>query len=182
MKKYFLSINLLLLTTLISAQIDTSSTLYKTIKEKDSLLFNIGFNTCDISQFKKLVSDDFEFYHDKAGITNSKSDFVLGIENGLCKLNYKPKRVLDKKSLELYPLKQNGVLYGVIQNGTHRFYAIEKNKDEYQKEQEADQFEGNQFGINGTPGFVLGTQLISGAQPTNVFTQLIDAELSRLNK
>jgi CubicO group peptidase (beta-lactamase class C family) len=131
MKKYFLSIRLLLLTTIISAQIDTSTTLYKTIKEKDSLLFNIGFNTCDITQFKKLVSDNFEFYHDKAGITNSKSDFVIGIENGLCKLNYKPKRVLDKKSLEIYPLKQNGVLYGVIQNGTHRFYAIEKNKEEY---------------------------------------------------
>jgi CubicO group peptidase (beta-lactamase class C family) len=131
MKKYFLLINLLLLTTLISAQIDTSTTLYKTIKEKDSLLFNIGFNTCDITPFKKLVSDNFEFYHDKAGITNSKSKFIEGIENGLCKLDYKPKRVLDKKALEIYPLKQNGVLYGVIQNGIHRFYAIEKNKEEY---------------------------------------------------
>ncbi len=131
MKKYFLLINLLLLTTLITAQVDKSSGLHKTIKEKDSLLFNIGFNNCDITQFKKLVSDNFEFYHDQAGITNSKSKFILGIENELCKLDYKPKRVLDKKSLEIYPLKKNGVLYGAIETGIHSFYAIEKDKEEY---------------------------------------------------
>ena len=113
------------------AQVEKSSNLHKTIKEIDSLLFNIGFNTCDITLFKKLVSDDFEFYHDQAGITSSKSEFILGIENGLCKLDYKPKRVLDEKSLEIYPLKKNGVLYGAIENGIHSFYAIEKNKEEY---------------------------------------------------
>ena len=77
MKKYFLLINLLLLTTFITSQVKKSSKLYKTIKEKDSLLFNIGFNTCDITQFKNLVSDNFEFYHDQAGITNSKSEDKL---------------------------------------------------------------------------------------------------------
>jgi CubicO group peptidase (beta-lactamase class C family) len=131
MKKYFLLINLLFLTTLITAQVDKTSELHKLIKEKDSLLFNIGFNTCDIRQFKKLVSDNFKFYHDQVGITNSKSEFILGIENGLCKLDYKPKRVLDKKSLEIFPLKKNGVLYGAIETGIHSFYAIEKNKEEY---------------------------------------------------
>tara|TARA_B110000208_G_C11755904_1_gene425166 strand:- start:199 stop:1698 length:1500 start_codon:yes stop_codon:yes gene_type:complete len=113
------------------SQLEKSSELYITIKEKDSLLFNIGFNTCDITQFEKLVSDNFEFYHDQAGITNSKSEFILGIENGLCKLDYKPKRVLDEKSLEIFPLKKNGILYGAIETGTHSFYAIEKNKEEY---------------------------------------------------
>lgn len=81
MKKHFLSITLLLLSTLISAQIEQSSELYKTIKEKDSLLFNVGFNTCDISQLKNLVSENFEFYHDQSGITNSKTDFLRSIEN-----------------------------------------------------------------------------------------------------
>jgi len=131
MKKHFLLLNLLLLTTLVNAQVDKTSELYKIIKEKDSLLFNIGFNTCNITQFKKIVSDDFEFYHDQAGITTSKSEFIKGIENGLCKLDYKPKRVLDKESLEIYPLKRNGVLYGAIETGIHSFYAIEKNKAEY---------------------------------------------------
>lgn len=131
MKKHFALIILLLISIVSTAQVDKTTELYNIIKEKDSLLFNIGFNNCDITQFKKLVSPDFEFYHDQAGITNSKSEFILGIENGLCKLAYKPKRVLDEKSLEIYPLKKNGVLYGAIETGIHSFYAIEKNKEEY---------------------------------------------------
>jgi hypothetical protein len=38
-------------------QVDKTSALYKTIKEKDSLLFNLGFNNCDIKQFENLVSE-----------------------------------------------------------------------------------------------------------------------------
>lgn len=131
MKKHFILIPLFLLTILANAQVEKSSELYKTIKEKDSLLFNIGFNNCDIIQFKNLVSDNFEFYHDQSGITKSKSEFIQSIENGLCKLDYKPKRVIDEKSLDIFPLNNNGVLYGAIQTGEHSFYAIEKNKTEY---------------------------------------------------
>jgi CubicO group peptidase (beta-lactamase class C family) len=131
MKKQFLFIPFLLLTTLMTAQVEKSAELYKTIKEKDSLLFNIGFNDCDIAQFEKLVSDDFEFYHDQAGPTKSKSEFIHGIENGLCKLAYKPKRVLDEESLEVYPLMKNEEIYGAIETGIHNFYAIEENKEEY---------------------------------------------------
>jgi len=131
MKKHFILIPLLFITILVNAQVEKSSKLYKTIKEKDSLLFNIGFNNCDIIQFKELVSDNFEFYHDQAGITKSKAEFIQSIENGLCKLDYKPKRLIDEKSLDIFPLNNNGVLYGAIQTGTHSFYAIEKNKEEY---------------------------------------------------
>jgi len=46
------------------SQEEKNSALYKTIISKDSLLFNVGFNTCDISQFENLLSDDFEFYYD----------------------------------------------------------------------------------------------------------------------
>ena len=57
---------------------------------------------------------------------------------------------------------------------------MDKNKAEYQKEQDTDKAEGARFGINGTPGFIIGTQVISGAQPTDVFTQIIDAELNKV--
>ena len=56
---------------------------------------------------------------------------------------------------------------------------MESKKDEYQKEQDTDKAEGAKFGINGTPGFVIGTQAISGAQPASVFAQIIDAELNK---
>ncbi len=55
---------------------------------------------------------------------------------------------------------------------------MEKKADEYQQEQDADKAEGGQFGIAGTPGFVIGNQQITGAQPTSVFTQMIDSLLN----
>lgn len=115
----------------LSAQSDHASTLFKTLKAQDSLLFDVGFNTCDISQFEKLVSEDFEFYHDKSGITTSRKDFIANTRDGLCKMSYKAKRVLDPGSLEVYPMENNGILYGALQSGTHRFYAIEGDKPEY---------------------------------------------------
>lgn len=112
-------------------QVDKSSELYKSIEIKDSLLFNVGFNTCDLKQFELLVSENFEFYHDLSGITNSKVEFISGIQNGLCKLPYKPKRVLSENKMDVFPLEKNGVLYGAIQTGIHNFYAVEDSKTEY---------------------------------------------------
>ena len=112
-------------------QVEKSSELYKSIEIKDSLLFNVGFNNCDIKQFEILVSETFEFYHDQSGITNSKAEFISGIQNGLCKLTYKPKRILANNKMEVYPLEKNGVLYGAIQTGNHNFYAVEESNAEY---------------------------------------------------
>ena len=112
-------------------QVEKSSELYKSIEIKDSLLFNVGFNNCDIKQFEILVSETFEFYHDQSGITNSKAEFISGIQNGLCKLTYKPKRILANNKMEVYPLEKNGVLYGAIQTGNHNFYAVEESNTEY---------------------------------------------------
>jgi len=55
----------------------------------------------------------------------------------------------------------------------------EEKRSEFQQEQDTDKAEAASFGISGTPGFVLGTQTISGAQPTSVFTQIIDAQLNQ---
>lgn len=113
------------------AQVDPSSALYKIIREKDSLLFTVGFNTCDIQQFEHVLSEQFEFYHDQVGVTDSKDAFILSVKNGLCALTYKPMRVLAENSMEVYPLENDGVLYGAIQQGVHDFYAIESDGKEY---------------------------------------------------
>lgn len=113
------------------AQEKHDSELFKTLRSRDSLLFDVGFNKCNIPQFEALVSDDFEFYHDQGGITRGKPDFIKSIRTGICALSYKPRRELVEGSLEVYPMYDNGVLYGAIQMGEHRFYAIEKDKPEY---------------------------------------------------
>lgn len=114
-----------------SAQEKQNSELFQTLKEKDNLLFNLGFNSCDISQFETLMSENFEFYHDQSGVTNSKSDFIKSIKEWLCKSDYKSQRELVEGSLEVYPLKDKGVLYGAIQTGKHRFYEFGKDNSKH---------------------------------------------------
>jgi hypothetical protein len=128
MKTILISLLLFLASSTLFSQVETSSALFRTLKTQDSLLFEVGFNTCDITQFENLVSDDFGFYHDKSGITASKADFIAGIRDGLCKMGYKARRELVENSLEVFPLENNGVLYGAIQTGDHRFYEIEQDK------------------------------------------------------
>lgn len=100
-----------------------NSELYKTIMSKDSLLFNVGFNTCDMSQFENLFSDDLEFYHDKGGMSD-KAVFIANFKKGLCGSTgtYKSRRYLVPNTTEIYPLYNRGVLYGAMQMGIHQFY------------------------------------------------------------
>lgn len=127
MKKIFVFLALCSLS--LQAQVNSQEELFNLLKEKDSLLFSVGFNTCDISQFEALVSDDFEFYHDKSGMQNSKTAFIENLRNGLCNptSQYQSRRALVPGSLEVYPLFNNGVLYGAVQTGVHEFY--ERRKD-----------------------------------------------------
>lgn len=122
-KIQLLFIFLLLFSKGAHAQINESDAFYKTILEKDSLLFSVGFNTCDISQFENLLSDKLVFIHDKDGISN-KQQFLNNLKNGLCKTPSvrQVKRVLQKESVTVYPLYKGGVLYGAVQNGSHLFY------------------------------------------------------------
>lgn len=104
------------------AQVNKNSDLYKTILSKDSLLFDIGFNHCDIKQFENLLSDNLKFYHDKDGISD-KTKFLFDLKNGLCKdpETRQVNRFLIKESTEIFPLYKNRILYGAVQNGEHLF-------------------------------------------------------------
>lgn len=131
MKRAIIIFSVILVSFNLFAQVDRSTELFRTLKTSDSLLFEVGFNTCDIVQFENLVSENFEFYHDQSGITSSKSAFITSIKEGICNLTYRPQRELIKESLEVFPLEKDGVVYGAIQMGRHRFYAIEKDKTKH---------------------------------------------------
>jgi CubicO group peptidase (beta-lactamase class C family) len=123
-KKIFLSF--IITVTFIAnskAQVDKNSEIYKTVLSQDSLLFNVGFNTCDLKQFDLLLSDNLKFYHDKDGISD-KTKFIFDLKNGLCKSpeTRQVKRFLVKESIEIFPLYRNGILYGAVHNGEHLFY------------------------------------------------------------
>ncbi len=120
----------------LNAQSDTENTLYTTLKAKDSILFDAAFNSCGIATLHTLFTVDFEFYHDKGGITEGRDTFVGRIADECS--NRKPgtqqpaKRILVPGSLEVYPLYQNGRLYGAIQHGVHSFEFL-NDSGEYQK-------------------------------------------------
>jgi CubicO group peptidase (beta-lactamase class C family) len=109
--------------SIIKAQTEKTDPLYTTIMAKDSLFFSAGYNTCNIQQMESLLSDKFEFYHDKGGFEDRKN-FIIDFKNGLCKSpeTYQIKRVLVDKSTEIYPMYKDGKIYAAIQNGNHLFY------------------------------------------------------------
>ncbi|MCI0597478.1 thioredoxin domain-containing protein [Candidatus Parcubacteria bacterium] len=54
-----------------------------------------------------------------------------------------------------------------------------ENRGEYEAAIAADRAEGQTFGINGTPGAIIGTSLVAGAQPYAQVEALIEAELAQ---
>ena len=56
---------------------------------------------------------------------------------------------------------------------------VAEKTDAYTKTMEGDRDEGAKFGVQGTPAFVIGTQLISGAQPISSFTSAIELQLKK---
>lgn len=115
-----------------NAQLAPETPLYKTIMAKDSLLFQIGFNTCNVVQFESLLSDSFEFFHDRDGIADKKK-FMSDFRKGLCNPanTFQARRELVPESTAIYALYENGTLYGAVQEGWHQFY--EKQPDQAER-------------------------------------------------
>lgn len=110
------------------AQIAKNSPLFLELKKEDSLFFERGFNQCDLTYMEKLVDENLKFYHDKGGFQD-KTLFLQRTKDNICSNpDQKPIRKLVEGSLEVYPLYNNGNLYGAIQSGNHQFFIREKNK------------------------------------------------------
>jgi hypothetical protein len=115
----------------VQAQLPPDSEVYKTLKQNDSLVFDRGFNNCELEAFVHLIAEDLEFYHDIGGVTRSRDQFVQQYKNGICgNPDYRSRRELLPGSLEVFPLYDNGKLYGALQKGVHRFFEKPKDKPE----------------------------------------------------
>jgi len=112
----------------INAQIDKSSELFLELKKQDSIFFERGFNKCDMAYLEKTMDDNLKFYHDNGGFQNKKLFLEKTKENICSNPLKKPIRKVVPESLEVFPLYNNGNLYGAIQTGEHQFYIREPNK------------------------------------------------------
>lgn len=128
-KRFFSAFLILLLFSgNINAQIDKNSPLFLELKKQDSIFFERGFNGCDLAYLEKSVDNDLKFYHDKGGGQDKKLFLERTKENICSNPNQKPIRKVISESLEVFPLYNNGDLYGAIQSGEHQFYIREPNK------------------------------------------------------
>lgn len=100
--------------TTASKYIPDSQTLYDTIVKWDSIYFT-AYNTCDMEKQRSIFSDSLEFYHDKGGLSTSKSQVMEGIEKNVCG---KVTRELVPGTIEVYPIKG----FGAVEMGMHRFH------------------------------------------------------------
>ena len=114
----------------LQAQIDKNSPLFLELKKQDSLFFERGFNNCDIAYLEKAMDENLKFYHDNGGFQDKKL-FMERTKQNICgNPNQKPIRKVMENSLEVFPLYNNGELYGAIQTGEHQFFIREKGKED----------------------------------------------------
>ncbi|MEL6868030.1 MAG: nuclear transport factor 2 family protein [Bacteroidota bacterium] len=94
--------------------------LFKTIAQMDSLYFSAQ-NACDLEKYAFYLSEDFEFFHDKAGFTQSKEDEMsdMNIFCGEEQRRRQPlRRQLTKGTLKVYPMDK----YGALEFCDHTFH------------------------------------------------------------
>ena len=88
--------------------------LHETIASMDSIYFE-AYNTCNMEKQATLYAEDIEFFHDKGGLSTSKSEILEAIKKNICG---KVKRTLIKGTIEVYPIHN----YGAVEIGYHKFY------------------------------------------------------------
>ncbi len=98
-----------------------SGELYNTISKLDSTFFK-ALNECDLKKYESFLAFDYEFYHDKQGLTVSKASEMesMNLFCGKQRERQQIKRVLVRESLEVYPIAN----YGAIENGEHIFHLV----------------------------------------------------------
>lgn len=129
--KIILQLVVALFVQVSTANSEENEKLFSQFLELDNLIFEESFNKCHTEVLPPLITADFEFYHDIAGVQN-KVEFLRAVKENICSNpDKKPMRKLVSDSMEVFSLKKDGVVYGVIQRGVHEFYVKETGKKTY---------------------------------------------------
>ena len=117
---------LTLMVCVAHGQIDRSNELFIGLMKQDSIFFERSFNRCDIEYLERSISPDLKFYHDQSGVQDREA-FLENSRKYICaKGLLKPIRKPEADSFAVFPLYEDGLLYGAIQNGIHHFYLREE--------------------------------------------------------
>jgi len=87
-----------------------------------------AYNTCDIPSLGDYFTEDIEFYHDKGGLTKSRTGLVDSVKKNICgNPNQRIRREAVAGTVKFYPMAGNRA----ILSGDHVFYVTEPGKTEY---------------------------------------------------
>lgn len=90
-----------------------------------------AFNNCEVDKLTGMNTKDLEFYHDKGGATFGLVTFAADIKNNICS-NAKPRvrREAVADSVRVFPMRDEGKMYGALISGEHRFFRTVAGKAE----------------------------------------------------
>ncbi|HEV3326867.1 MAG TPA: nuclear transport factor 2 family protein [Puia sp.] len=97
--------------------------------QKDSLLFDAAFHTCNRKELESVLTTDFAFYHDN-GYDNRTTvetydQFTGGVQKNFCGLQApKMRRELIRAAVQVFRLSDKEV----VQTGVQRFYLLTAGK------------------------------------------------------
>ncbi len=102
-------------------QPEAEKALFAQILMTDSLFFQ-SLNNCDLDTYASFLAEDFEFYHDKGGLNNSKEAEMQSMAAfcGEQRQRQQLNRQLIAGSVDVSPIKD----FGAVQTGRHRFYIV----------------------------------------------------------
>lgn len=140
MLKYFVCISCLLcslffaIPTCVQAQ-DADSRedpqLTSVILHRDSLFWQ-AYNSCNVEAMQRFFTDDMEFYHDRGGSTAGLDAFTANTRKGICGSDtIHIRREAIAGTVQVFPMRKSGVVYGAILIGDHRFYVKAGSKPEF---------------------------------------------------
>ena len=126
--RHFVLLAGLIAATAVGAQgtaptLPAGAELTRSLAAVDSDFFALFFQGCDPTRLTTLVTDDLEFYHDKAGVVAMSggafvTDYAKNCEARKAPDAWRSRRELVVESLRVDPVPG----YGAIEHGEHRFY------------------------------------------------------------
>ena len=86
-----------------------------------------AFNACNLEKVASFFAEDVEFYHEKGGLTTTRTSVIDVMKKNLCSENSnRVRRELIKSTFEVRPINT----YGAVEVGEHRFYLTQKGQQE----------------------------------------------------
>lgn len=112
-----------LLALALSVAIPEGAALTDAIRARDAEFFQVFFADCAPERVRTMLTDDFEMYHDRAGVVATSADPFVADYAVQCARRQQPDQWRSRRELVADSLLVNPVPgFGAIEQGDHLFF------------------------------------------------------------